>query len=210
MAPVKQKRNERKKGSQCFAINCTNYKNKFSKQQGISFHKFPDKSQHKALYEQWVENCRRTITPSQHARVCSIHFEPQCINTTMQRVVLKEGAVPTIFKLPDHLQHKSPAKRKSRTSFLALGVGPQLPKIPPVAVVAKEHAYNTTEEAAKQKLQNEKAQISTLRKQLKNAKQREKRAKTTCRNLINEIKEHNLIDGKMEAHLELYKDIPCI
>ena len=47
---------------------------------------------------------RRTVDPSDTALVCSAHFRPSMMNTTMNRAQLREGAIPELVDLPSHLQ----------------------------------------------------------------------------------------------------------
>jgi hypothetical protein len=46
---------------------------------------------------------RVDFVPSKKSVVCSDHFEDKWFDRTGQTVRLREGAVPTIFKLPAHL-----------------------------------------------------------------------------------------------------------
>lgn len=92
------------KGVQCFAKNCFSYMNKESKEQSVSFHKFPDGKRNNDLYLLWVRNYRRDIEPASWSRICSKHFHPSMGNRTTNRAKVREGAVPTIFNIPKHLQ----------------------------------------------------------------------------------------------------------
>ncbi|XP_055954540.1 uncharacterized protein LOC130010700 [Patella vulgata] len=51
---------------------------------------------------------------------CSKHFEEKWLNRTGQIVRLKDGAIPTIFLLPTHLQPKPILYRSSKTSNRSL------------------------------------------------------------------------------------------
>jgi hypothetical protein len=66
--------------------------------------RFPDKAKKRKTYDIWVRNCRRTELPAETALVCSEHFEPAMVNRTMKRARLRDGAIPTVFDLPSHLQ----------------------------------------------------------------------------------------------------------
>lgn len=66
--------------------------------------RFPDKSKQRDLYLEWVRLCRRTVDPSNTALVCSAHFRPSMVNTTMHHAQLREGAIPELVDLPSHLQ----------------------------------------------------------------------------------------------------------
>ena len=66
-----------------------------------------------AVRQQWLREIRReNFTPSGTSVICSDHFEESCYVATAQlRRKLQTGAVPTIFKLPEHLI-KVPNERK--------------------------------------------------------------------------------------------------
>lgn len=68
------------------------------------FHRFPDKDKQKELHQIWLRNCRRDRLPGKGSVLCSVHFSKECFDRTGQTVRLREGAVPTLFELPEHLQ----------------------------------------------------------------------------------------------------------
>ncbi|XP_018618937.1 THAP domain-containing protein 3-like isoform X1 [Scleropages formosus] len=92
------------RGTQCYAFNCTNYRNKQSKEKGLSFHKFPNKERDKERYQMWIRNCRRDRPPGKGSVLCSKHFNGDQFDRTGQIIRLKDGAVPTLFAFPEHLQ----------------------------------------------------------------------------------------------------------
>lgn len=56
------------------------------------------------LLKRWVLNIRReNFVPTKKSVVCSDHFEEEWFDRTGQTVRLRSGALPTKFKLPDHL-----------------------------------------------------------------------------------------------------------
>lgn len=65
-------------------------------------HRFPHSKPD--LLMQWTANMhRKDFKPMKKSVVCSDHFEEKWFNRTGQTVRLRDGAVPTIFKLPEHL-----------------------------------------------------------------------------------------------------------
>lgn len=68
------------------------------------FFRFPNKEKKQEQFEAWMRACRRDRQPSKHAVLCSNHFSPEWFDRTGQTVRLREGAVPTIFDYPKHLQ----------------------------------------------------------------------------------------------------------
>ncbi|XP_047464000.1 THAP domain containing 12a [Mugil cephalus] len=72
--------------------------------------------------KKWVENCQRPDliekSPTQlyrYYRLCGKHFESSLIDNVSQTVVLKDGAIPTIFDVPSQPQNKQ-MKRSQDTS----------------------------------------------------------------------------------------------
>uniref|UniRef100_A0A8C4QGW7 THAP-type domain-containing protein n=1 Tax=Eptatretus burgeri TaxID=7764 RepID=A0A8C4QGW7_EPTBU len=87
-APSRKSRSS--SGTECFAMNCTNYQNGAKEREPIR-------------HGQWAQNCRRNKPPGSNAKVCSAHFTEDQLDRTGQIVRLREGAIPTIFNLPCHL-----------------------------------------------------------------------------------------------------------
>jgi hypothetical protein len=57
-----------------------------------------------ALTKQWIVNMKRDkFMPVASSRLCSEHFSEECFDRTGQNVRLRDNAVPTVFKFPDHL-----------------------------------------------------------------------------------------------------------
>ncbi|XP_063914519.1 THAP domain-containing protein 1-like isoform X2 [Zophobas morio] len=91
----------------CAAYNCT-YRHK--KGDNISLHQFPKDPE---LKTKWLQAMRRlNYVPSNTARLCSQHFLETDFIIQFGKKLLKNGAVPTVFKFPKHLM-KSPAKPRS-------------------------------------------------------------------------------------------------
>ena len=97
----------------CVAFGCNN-----SYKDGVSLFKFPKDPN---LREAWVKQVKRTrdkwTGPSQHSVLCCNHFTEDSFEpspATMgikKRVVLKAGAIPTIFKRPTTTPVAVPKKR---------------------------------------------------------------------------------------------------
>ncbi|CAH2085969.1 unnamed protein product [Euphydryas editha] len=65
--------------------------------EGLSFFRFP---RNEALQNLWKDNIgTENIKPFKVVRVCSKHFEDNCINRTLDVVRLKDDVVPTLFPL---------------------------------------------------------------------------------------------------------------
>ncbi|GBO24173.1 hypothetical protein AVEN_193848-1 [Araneus ventricosus] len=85
----------------CVAFNCTNRQSK--KIPGVTFHSFPKDETRRVS---WINAVRRkNWVPSSASRLCSDHFPEHMMDrTSLACVRLREGAVPSIFKFPPHLQ----------------------------------------------------------------------------------------------------------
>ncbi|XP_066970825.1 uncharacterized protein [Macrobrachium rosenbergii] len=93
-------------GTLCWATSCFTYRNRITREQGITFHKFPDKNKERDRYLTWVRNCGRDKEPNNGSRICSKHFLPKYLFRPpgMQRTHLSEDACPTEFDLPKHIK----------------------------------------------------------------------------------------------------------
>uniref|UniRef100_A0A7N6C398 THAP-type domain-containing protein n=1 Tax=Anabas testudineus TaxID=64144 RepID=A0A7N6C398_ANATE len=85
----------------CAAFGCSNERNAKTKEQGITFHRFPkDKVKRRA----WTAALRRrNFVPNDRSVVCSCHFNSEDFDRTGQTTRLKEGVTPSIFTFTDHL-----------------------------------------------------------------------------------------------------------
>lgn len=78
----------------------------------LCFFSFPSKEEER---RKWVNAVKRkNWKPSKTSRICSAHFREEDINRTLRYVMLKEGAVPTVFAASQESQVKDrrPLKRK--------------------------------------------------------------------------------------------------
>ncbi|XP_053345258.1 THAP domain-containing protein 2-like [Clarias gariepinus] len=190
------------KGLQCFAVNCRHYNNSYWREQGITFHKFPDENKFPDTYADWVRKCRREKDPSKHARLCSCHFEAKWFDRTGQTVRLREGAVPDWgkFNLPKHLQPKTVKPRTTATSKRAAESAAQpLPDALPstethTSYVEHEHAYAGSALMWKRKFFQLSEKHEDMAREYSNALRREKRAKEICRAFVEELYEKNGIN----------------
>ena len=98
------------------------------------FYRFPKDA---TLQKEWLHKIRRvSFKPSNFTRICSHHFEPECIVKGGKNKYLKAGSIPTIFpSFPKHLQKRAYKRKppKERTSEQAAEPSPLL--------VCKEHNY---------------------------------------------------------------------
>ena len=97
----------------CGALGCTN---RSANNKNISFHRLSAKKEE--IKKKWLHNVNRKFI-QETLSVCSEHFEPPCFKRDLQaelvgtkpRNILKDNAVPTIFK------HSQGPSRKSVSSL---------------------------------------------------------------------------------------------
>lgn len=101
----------------------------------------------------WERNVRReSWRPSIYSVLCSAHFEESCFDRTGQIVRVREGAVPTIFDFPQHLQNKNTVARKPpknrsacvdvNSNLVELEVVASCTEVPAVPLMS-DHGYAT-------------------------------------------------------------------
>ncbi|XP_051523905.1 THAP domain-containing protein 1-like [Myxocyprinus asiaticus] len=77
----------------CSAYGC---KNRYHKDQNISFHKFP--LARPDVCGKWVAAIkRRNFKPTKYSNICSQHFTKDCFKRECNNRVLKDNAVPSLF-----------------------------------------------------------------------------------------------------------------
>ncbi|XP_020368158.1 THAP domain-containing protein 1 isoform X1 [Rhincodon typus] len=77
----------------CSAYGC---KNRYDKDRGVSFHRFPLKRPE--LCKKWLAAVRRrNFTPTKNSNLCSEHFTLDCFRKNCNNKILEENAVPSIF-----------------------------------------------------------------------------------------------------------------
>ena len=100
----------------CCAVDCTSGTKDKYKVEGVSFHAFPSTkdADKRTLRAKWISNVKRKDwEPTEHSRLCSLHFDSSCFNVTkkqkyeqlglespgtgISRRTLCEGSVPTLF-----------------------------------------------------------------------------------------------------------------
>ncbi|GAA6106970.1 THAP domain-containing protein 6 isoform X1, partial [Tachysurus ichikawai] len=192
----------------CAAYKCSTERNLKTKQQGITFHRFPSDAKLRKIWETALRKEGFSATP--HTVLCSQHFTEDAIDRTGQIVRLREGAVPSIFNFPAHLQKKPIKPRKTATSQKAAA--------PYEVVVVKadsnsnkdktktlEHSYalDPSPNRVKDRLAKALANMERLQRQLRNAKDRERRCKTTLKSALDDLKERNLITAELHQRLDL-------
>ncbi|TSK42073.1 Omega-amidase NIT2 [Bagarius yarrelli] len=166
----------------CVAWGCKNRRTIKNKSRGITFHRFPKNVQ---LRKQWEIAVRREgFSASESSVLCSEHFKPKDFDRTGQTVRIRDGAKPSIFNFPPHLQ-KFVATRKTRTSQKAeeswsVECSQPVQKIqPPLPNVDHSYVLPSSPTGLKARLCEAFARVERLERELRNMKDRERRAKRT-------------------------------
>ncbi|KAK9977088.1 hypothetical protein ABG768_018909 [Culter alburnus] len=157
----------------CAAYGCNNRRSIDTRSHGITFHKFPSD---KGLRRQWEVAIRREgFVVTESSKLCSEHFKPDDFDRTGQIVRLRDGATPSVFNFPCHLQ-RPVVTRNTKTSRKA-------------------------EESLPARLSEALARVESLEREKQNAKTRERRAKKTVKSLLEDLKEKNLINEELNERL---------
>ncbi|XP_073337347.1 THAP domain-containing protein 6-like [Pagrus major] len=197
----------------CAAYSCANRRTIANRGRGITFHKFP---KDKDLRKKWEVALRREgFTASKSSVICSEHFKQEEFDRTGQIVRLRDGVIPSIFSFPVHLQRpeKGRTTSASRKAEESLSVAPE---DDPEASTSHsqpqpndDHSYvlPASPTALKARLTEAVARVESLEREKKNAMAREKRAKTTVKSLLGDLREKNLIDEELNERLDFYSDL---
>ncbi|KAK0145095.1 DNA transposase THAP9 [Merluccius polli] len=193
----------------CAAYGCSNERNNKTKEKGITFHRFPSNVERR---QAWTQALRREgFVPCPRSLLCSSHFRSLDFDRTGQTVRLRESAVPSIFNFPKHLS-KLPCLRTSRTATKA---GELCPPPPPPAKEpdffdqpATDHLYFLDPEKTKKNLTECQDQVEKLRRELRNARDREKRQKKTVQCLLDDLTNKNMLSEELQQKLDFYSDLP--
>uniref|UniRef100_UPI0037E90054 THAP domain-containing protein 2-like n=1 Tax=Semicossyphus pulcher TaxID=241346 RepID=UPI0037E90054 len=189
----------------CAAFACVNERSAKSKEQGITFHRFPKA---KTRRQAWTAALRRKdYQPNDYSVVCSSHFKPEDFDMTGQTTRLKEGVTPSIFKFPSR-RCKVPCKsRSSRTSQKAAAECPdvkmKLPEVKEESTSTSDHQYALDPVNVKKKLTEAQEKVETLTRDLRNARDRERRLKRTMKTLLEHLKNKNMLTEELQRKLDI-------
>ena len=130
---------------QCPAFGCSNrHDDPRVKAKGITFHRFPNKSNPRDQERRgkWIRSVRReNWEPTTATRLCSEHFISEDFKESEGKTVLKNTAVPSVFKaFPERLQ-KALEKKPERKAPTERGPPPppKKRKVDPEPVVEESN-----------------------------------------------------------------------
>uniref|UniRef100_A0A673FP20 Si:ch73-130a3.4 n=1 Tax=Sinocyclocheilus rhinocerous TaxID=307959 RepID=A0A673FP20_9TELE len=167
----------------CAAWGCKNRRTIQSRYRGITFHKFP---REKALRRQWeIATRRKGFSASDCSVLCSDHFKPQDVDRTGQIVRIREGAKPSVFSFPAHLQ------RVGLPLYYTIGI---------------DHSYALPADPTdlKARLGEALARVESLERDMRNVKKREQRAKNMVLALLEDLNGKNFINDELKHKLNFY------
>ncbi|KAL1247049.1 hypothetical protein QQF64_034415 [Cirrhinus molitorella] len=199
----------------CAAFSCCNRRTIESRARGITFHKFP---KDKDMRKKWEVALRREGFHASDASVlCSHHFKQGDFDRTGQIVRLRDGVIPSVFSFPVHLQRleKGRATSTSRGAEESLSVSlasqdsQETATSSPQPQPNDDHGYAlpASPTTLKTRLNEALARVERLEREKKNSMAREKRAKTTVKSLLGDLREKNLINEELKEKLEFYSDL---
>ncbi|XP_024921290.1 THAP domain-containing protein 6-like isoform X2 [Cynoglossus semilaevis] len=192
----------------CAANSCFSRRTVENRARGITFHKFPKDKEMRRKWE--ISLQREEFTASNTSVLCSEHFKQDDFDRTGQIVRLRNEVIPSIFSFPVHLQR--PEKRRTTSTSRRAGDGLSVASqdVPssthPQPQPNDDHGYAlpTSPFSLKTRLSEALARVESLERDKKNSMAREKRAKTTVRNLLGDLREKNVINEELKLKLDLY------
>ncbi|KAM4040012.1 DNA transposase THAP9 isoform 2-T2 [Anomaloglossus baeobatrachus] len=214
----------------CAASGCKSRYTLEAREKGITFHRFPRSNP--ALLDKWCRAMKRATstgelwTPSRYQRLCSLHFQQSCFDTTGQTKRLRDDVIPSIFNFPEDTQKIEMSETKVlETSTPPMNdahivteteVGRSVVIIQSTAessmhgqLQLQDHPYFIPDiDTLKRKLQASEDSRAQKEKELRNAKDREKRLRQTCLSIYHELIKRNLLSSELLDILQPYEDIP--
>ncbi|XP_076605085.1 THAP domain-containing protein 2-like [Chaetodon auriga] len=192
----------------CAAVGCSNERSVKTKEQGITFHRFP---KDKVKRQAWKTALRRKeFEPNDRSVICSCHFKAEDFDMTGQTTRIKEGVIPSVFIFSDP-QNKVPnTSRSTKTSQKAAVQSPdvcaQLPEDHEVST--SDHQYALDPVQVKKKLTEAQERVEELQRVLRNAKDRERRCKKMVKSLLKDLKHKNMLTKEPQQERDFYSDLP--
>ncbi|KAK0137651.1 DNA transposase THAP9 [Merluccius polli] len=194
----------------CAAYGCNNRRSIDTRSRGITFHKFPSDT---GLRRQWEVAVRREgFVVTESSRLCSEHFKPDDFDRTGQVVRLRDGATPSVFNFPSHLQRISLTRNTttSRKAEESLPLDLSLKRFPESKPEPNDdHPYALSNSPTRLKARHSEAldRVERLEREKQNAKARERRAKKTVKSLLEDLNNNNLINEELKERLDFHSDL---
>ncbi|XP_022064239.1 THAP domain-containing protein 6-like [Acanthochromis polyacanthus] len=188
----------------CAAFGCSNERNARTKQQGITFHRFPRDKLKRQIWT--VALRRRDFEPNNRSVICSHHFKSEDFDRTGQTTRLREGVIPSVFMFTKQL-HKAPSSNHTshRATVEHLDVlNVQLAKdLDKSASENPDHLYALDPVKVKERLTEAQKKLKELQRDLRNAKNRERRHKKTMKTLLKDLKQKRMLTEELQQNLDV-------
>ncbi|GCB61292.1 THAP domain-containing protein 1-like [Scyliorhinus torazame] len=174
----------------CSAYGC---KNRYDKDRGVSFHRFPLKRPE--LCKKWLAAVRRrNFTPTKNSNLCSEHFTLDCFRKNCNNKILEENAVPSIFCFtrPNQQSKKLEMAKASDYPRAAEEIeGAELNQANGLLTVY-DHSYSVGDACLqKRKIQQLEEQNEKLKKKLKFLQQKSRRQEQRLQRMKKLLQELN-------------------
>uniref|UniRef100_A0A3P9CEB3 THAP domain-containing protein 6 n=1 Tax=Maylandia zebra TaxID=106582 RepID=A0A3P9CEB3_9CICH len=181
----------------CAALGCSNQRNANTKQQGITFHRFPKDKVKRQLWKMALK--RRDFEPNDRSVVCSCHFKAEDFDRTGQTTRIREGVIPSVFLFTRHLgkvrkpfvQDVEQTASVSDSCRLHILDRHQLESHFSFSRnIFQDHQYALDPVQVKKRLNEAREKLEELRRDLRNAKDRERRHKKTVKSFCFHVYYH--------------------
>ncbi|XP_024134079.1 THAP domain-containing protein 6 isoform X1 [Oryzias melastigma] len=201
--------------SHCCAYNC---KNRAGRNKDVTFHKFPSDEKRR---REWAKSLRRADEegqmwiPSKYDVICSAHFKEEDLDRTGQSTRLRDGVKPEVFDFPRRLKRKAPPRRSEGNDE----VNPVIPEYSATTdivteqqqqavLTAQDHPYQLPDSRdLRARIDRLNQHRLKLERELRNAKDREKRSRINCLSLLQDLREKSLETEELQSKLEAFTDL---
>ncbi|XP_026162535.1 THAP domain-containing protein 6-like isoform X2 [Mastacembelus armatus] len=181
----------------CAAFGCSNERNAKTKEQGITFHRFP---KDRLIRRAWRKAIRRKyFEPNDRSVICSTHFKKEDFDRTGQTTRLREGVVPSVPCTPTSSRTSEKGAAQSQEVCIQLSEN--------LEQSTSDHQYALDPDKVKKKLTEAQEMVEELQRDLRNAKDRERRHKKTMRSLLEVLKQRNMLTEELQKKLDFYSGI---
>ncbi|KAM9717770.1 THAP domain-containing protein 6 isoform 1-T2 [Menidia menidia] len=193
----------------CAAWKCTNRFTVETRSHGLTFHRFPKDIEQRRVWETAVRRAGFSATPS--SMLCSEHFRPEDFDRTGQTVRIRAGAVPSVIRVRSH-NHRPVVTRTSQTSKKAQETLPdcsqRVQEAEPLPPPNVDHSYAlpSSHEDLKARLREALARVESLERERRNAKDRERRAKSIVSGLLQDLRVKEQINEELKEQLDIFAE----
>ncbi|XP_068600994.1 THAP domain-containing protein 6-like [Brachionichthys hirsutus] len=195
----------------CAAFGCSNERTIETREQGITFHKFPADSDTRRTWELSLR--REGFQATKHSVLCSAHFRTEDFDRTGQTIRLRGRATPSVFNFPPHLLKVEKPGGAADSRQAAADVDPveevaHDQSAQPTCRQPTEHFYAlpSSTDGLKRKLVEFQCRVEDLERRLRNATDRERRVKESLKSVFEDLKQRNLLNEELEQRLQRYSD----